>query len=88
MNSGPAIKGGPVHVRRSHGTASRCSSCHKQGTRNVRRARDRRALVVGRVVTHDIGRRRFYAAAERFAGEWGTAFDEAFGPASAGGAAA
>ncbi|MEU1710103.1 hypothetical protein ABZ478_32855 [Streptomyces sp. NPDC005706] len=44
--------------------------------------------LVGQVVTHDIGRRRFMTAAEHFTSAWGPAFDEAFGTANPGGAAA
>ncbi|NUR01390.1 MAG: hypothetical protein HOY79_34145 [Streptomyces sp.] len=44
--------------------------------------------LAGRVLAHDVGRRRFLAAADHFAAAWGPAFDEAFGPARPGGAAA
>lgn len=44
--------------------------------------------LVGRVVTHDAHRRRFLSSARDFATEWGPAFEEEFGTARAGGAAA
>jgi len=44
--------------------------------------------LAGRVLAHDAGRRRFLAAADRFAKEWGPVFDDAFGTARPGGAVA
>jgi hypothetical protein len=44
--------------------------------------------LAGRVLTHDIGRRRFMTAMGDVVDAWGPAFDEAFGTAVAGGAAA
>ncbi|QIP74711.1 hypothetical protein [Streptomyces sp. VN1] len=35
--------------------------------------------LAGRVLAQDAGRRRFLAASQRYATEWGPAFDEAFG---------
>ncbi|MFJ8036014.1 hypothetical protein [Streptomyces sp. NPDC096032] len=44
--------------------------------------------LAGQVLAHEAGRRRFMAAAQRYATEWGPAFDEAFGTARPDGAAA
>ncbi|MFE5037142.1 hypothetical protein [Streptomyces sp. NPDC056683] len=44
--------------------------------------------LAGRVLTHDAARRRFMSAAGHYIAAWGPAFDEAFGTAAAGGAAA
>lgn len=44
--------------------------------------------LAGRVLAHDAHRRRFLSATQRFATEWGPAFDEAFGTARADGAVA
>jgi hypothetical protein len=44
--------------------------------------------LAGQYVMHDVGRRRFLAAADHFTEAWGPAFDERFGTVRAGGAAA
>jgi hypothetical protein len=44
--------------------------------------------LAGRVLTHDVGRRRFVSAVGDYVAAWGPAFDEAFGTAGADGAAA
>ncbi len=42
----------------------------------------------GKMLLHDVSKRRFLGAARHFADAWGPAFDEEFGHARAGGAAA
>ncbi|MEV5988875.1 hypothetical protein AB0L85_28375 [Streptomyces sp. NPDC052051] len=44
--------------------------------------------LVGKVLAHDVGKRRFLTAAQHFATAWGPAFDEEFGPVRPDGAAA
>jgi hypothetical protein len=44
--------------------------------------------LAGQVLTHDIVRRRFLAAAQHFTDAWGPAFDAEFGTSRPGGAAA
>ncbi|MFI5814867.1 hypothetical protein ACIA7S_28410 [Streptomyces sp. NPDC051643] len=44
--------------------------------------------LVGQVLAHDAGRRRFLTAARGFATAWAPTFAEEFGPVRSGGAAA